>query len=150
MEELSHEIDRHYDKYFKGGIAVALNLNSSSDGNIAILGEVRNPGRYTIGNSISPFFALAMAGGALNTGNKSGVVVVKRQPDGHVEWRVVNLDRDSGEPLGPEIALTPQDMLLVPKTGIANLNLFVSQYLWGMTPLPASMNYNLNPLLGPK
>ena len=42
---------------------MALNLNSSSDGNIAVLGEVRNPGRYTIGGPVSPFSALAMAGG---------------------------------------------------------------------------------------
>ena len=135
---------------FGGGISVALNINSSSDGNIAVLGEVRNPGRYTIGNPVSPFFALAMAGGALDTGKKSQVVVVKRQPDGHVGWHVVNLDLDSSAPLGPEIALAPQDMLLVPKSGIANLNRFVEQYLWRMTPLPASMYYSLNPLLGPQ
>jgi polysaccharide export outer membrane protein len=132
---LSREVERQYDRIFRGGISLNLNLNSSSDGNIAVLGEVRNPGRYTIGNPVSPFFALAMAGGALDTAKKSQVVVVKRQPDGRVGWHVVNLDLDSGEPLGPEIALAPQDMLLVPKTGIANLNLFVEQYIRRLIPL---------------
>ena len=150
LGRLSREVEGQYDRLFRGGISLALNLNSSSEGNIAVLGEVRNPGRYTIGSPVSPFFALAMAGGALDTGKKSQVVVVKRQPDGHVGWHVVNLDLDSSAPLGPEIALAPQDMLLVPKSGIANLNRFVEQYLWRMTPLPASMNYSLNPLLGPQ
>lgn len=132
---LSLEVERQYDRIFRGGISLNLNLNSSSDGNIAVLGEVRNPGRYTIGNPVSPFFALAMAGGALDTAKKSQVVVVKRQPDGRVGWHVVNLDLDSGEPLGPEITLAPQDMLLVPKTGIANLNLFVEQYIRRLIPM---------------
>ncbi len=139
LSDLSREVEIQYDRVFKGGIALALNLNSSSDGNIAVLGEVRNPGRYTINNPISPFFALAMAGGALDTAKKSQVVVVKRQPDGRVGWHVVNLDLDSGRPLGPEIALAPQDMLLVPKTGIASINLFVDQYI--RRTLPLSVGY---------
>jgi polysaccharide export outer membrane protein len=139
LSDLSREVESQYDRVFKGGIALALNLNSSSDGNIAVLGEVRNPGRYTINNPISPFFALAMAGGALDTAKKSQVVVVKRQPDGRVGWHVVNLDLDSGRPLGPEIALAPQDMLLVPKTGIASINLFVDQYI--RRTLPLSVGY---------
>lgn len=139
LSELSREIERQYDGFFRGGISLALNLNSSSSGNIAVLGEVRNPGRYTINNPTSPFFALAMAGGALDTAKKSQVVVIKRTPDGRVGWHVVNLDVDSGQPLGPEIALAPQDMLLVPKTGIANLNLFVDQYI--RRPIPLSIGY---------
>jgi polysaccharide export outer membrane protein len=135
LGELSRDIERQYNDVFRGGIALALNLNSSSDGNIAVLGEVRNPGRYTINSPISPFFALALAGGALDTAKKTQVVVVKRQPDGRVGWHVVNLDLDSGRPLGPEIALAPQDMLLVPKTGVASLNQFVDQYIRKMLPM---------------
>jgi polysaccharide export outer membrane protein len=138
LTDLSREVEHQYDEVFRGGISLALNLNSSSDGNIAVLGEVRNPGRYTINNPISPFFALAMAGGALDTAKKSQVVVVKRQANGRVSWHVVNLDLDSGRPLGPEIALAPQDMLLVPKTGVASLNLFVDQYIRRMLPVGAS------------
>lgn len=147
LAELSKEVESAYERVFRGGIAVALNLNSSSDGNIAVLGEVRSPGRYTITTPVSPFFALAMAGGALDTARKSQVVVVKRRADGRVGWHVVNLDVDSHRPLGPEIALAPQDMLLVPKTGIANLNLFVEQYVRRLLPLPTGMgfSYDLTP-----
>jgi polysaccharide export outer membrane protein len=150
LSELSREIEARYDEIFRGGISVAFNLNSSADGNIAVLGEVRNPGRYTIGNPISPFFALAMAGGALDTAKKSQVVVVKRQPGGRVAWYAVNLDLDSGRPLGPEIALAPQDMLLVPKTGIANLNVFVDQYIRRLMPMGASYSTDNWTLWGPK
>ncbi len=143
---LSAELDEKYNRVFRRGIAVALNLSSSSDGNIAVLGEVRNPGRYTINNPVSPFFALAMAGGALDTAKKSQVVVVNRRADGKVSWHVINLDIDSGKPLGPEIALSPQDMLLVPRTGVANLNTFVDQYIRRMMPVPTGLGfgYNLN------
>lgn len=146
LSGLSHEIEKQYDRLFKGGLSLALNLNSSSDGNIAVLGEVRNPGRYTIGNPVSPFFALAMAGGALDSAKKSQVVVVNRKPDGRVGWHVVNLDINSGKPLGPEIPLAPQDMLLVPRTSVANLNQFVDQYIRRMMPVPTSLGfgYNLN------
>jgi polysaccharide export outer membrane protein len=147
LAELSMEVEAKYDRVFSKGISLALNLNSSSEGKIAVLGEVRNPGRYTIVTPVSPFFALAMAGGALYSGAKSQVVVVKRRPDGRVDWHVVNLDIDSGRPLGPEIALAPQDMLLVPRSGVANLNLFVEQYLRRMTPVPSNLGfgYNLTP-----
>jgi hypothetical protein len=72
---------------------------------------------------------------------------VKAQPDGHYTWQVVNLDIDSGAPLGPDVPLSPKDMLLVPKSGVASLDLFVEQYIRRLTPVPvgASMNYNLNP-----
>jgi len=140
LADLSREIEHLYDGIFRGGISMTLNLSSSSDGNIAVLGEVRNPGRYSINNPISPFFALAMAGGALDTAKKSQVVVVKRQPDGRIGWHVVNLDLDSGQPLGPEIALAPQDMLLVPKTGVASLNVFVDQYMRRMLPVGVSFS----------
>jgi len=135
LAQLSCEIERRYDEVFRGGISLALNLNSSSEGNIAVLGEVRNPGRYTINGPTSPFFALAMAGGALDTAKKSQVVVVKRHPDGSVAWHIVNTDLESGRPLGPEIALLPQDMLLVPKKGVASLNVFVDQYIRQMLPV---------------
>lgn len=146
LSGLSEEVDMKYDRVFRRGIAVALNLTTSSDGNIAVLGEVRNPGRYTINNPISPFFALAMAGGALDTAKKSQVVVVSRRTDGKVGWHVVNLDVDSGKPLGPEIALSPQDMLLVPKSTVANMNTFVDQYIRRMMPLSTGVgfSYNLN------
>ncbi|MEI6563090.1 MAG: polysaccharide biosynthesis/export family protein [bacterium] len=146
LPELSREVEKKYDLLFRRGISVSLNLNSSSVGNIAVLGEVQNPGRYTISSPVSPFFALAMAGGAKETGRKSQVVVVSRRPDGKVGWTVVNLDIDSGQPLGPEIALAPQDMLLVPKTGVYSLNLFVEQYIRRMMPVNTSMGfgYNLN------
>lgn len=146
LPDLSREIEKKYDLLFRRGVSVNLNLNSSSVGNIAVLGEVQNPGRYTISSPVSPFFALAMAGGAKETGKKSQVVVVSRRPDGKVGWTVVNLDIDSGQPLGPEIALAPQDMLLVPKTGVYSLNLFVEQYIRRLLPVPTSMGfgYNLN------
>jgi polysaccharide export outer membrane protein len=150
LSDFSREIEARYNGIFRGGISVTFNLNSSADGNIAVLGEVRNPGRYTIGNPISPFFALAMAGGALDTAKKSQVVVVKRQPGGRVAWYAINLDLDSGKPLGPEIALAPQDMLLVPKTGIANLNVFVDQYIRRLMPMGASYSTENWTLWGPK
>lgn len=140
LRDLSRETEERYDRVFRGGISLALNLNSSADGNIAVLGEVRNPGRYTVVNPVSPFFALAMAGGALDTAKKTQVVVVKRLAGGRTAWHSVNLDLDSGKPLGPEIALAPQDMLLVPKSGVANLNLFVDQYIRGI--LPVSVGYS--------
>lgn len=150
LSDLSREMEERYDAIFRGGISVALNLNSSAEGNIAVLGEVRNPGRYTINNPISPFFALAMAGGALDTAKKSQMVVVKRHPANRVVWYVINLDLDSGRPLGPEIALAPQDMLLVPKTGIANLNMFVDQYIRRLMPVGASYSTENWTLWGPK
>lgn len=143
LQGLSQDIDAKYNTVFRKGIAIALNLSSSSDGNIAVLGEVRNPGRYTINNPVSPFFALAMAGGALDTAKQSQVVVVNRSADGRVGWHVINLDIGSGKPLGPEIALGPQDMLLVPKTGIANLNVFVDQYI--RRAIPLSVGYSSGP-----
>jgi polysaccharide export outer membrane protein len=145
--ELSREVEARYGRVLRGGIAVTLNVESSSESNIAILGEVRQPGRYGIVNPVSPFFALAMAGGALESAKKSQIVVVKRRPGGKVAWHVVNLDLNSGAPLGPEIPLESQDMLLVPRNGIASLNLFVEQWIRRMMPLPGGfgLSYDLNP-----
>lgn len=125
-----------YDEMFNYGVAIHLNLISRR-GNTAILGEVGRPGLYPLYEARHPLFGLAMAGGKRDTADLKNVVILKRQPDGSLSRHFVNLKnpRKNDNAL---VMLEPQDILIVPMSGIANVNLWVEQYIRRSLPLPTS------------
>jgi protein involved in polysaccharide export with SLBB domain len=147
MRELSVELEHRYREVFGAALSVTLNMITSNTGNVAILGEVKNPGVFTVSADVHPLHALAMAGGGLDTANLKDAVLIKRQPDGSAVRYRVNLAAPLAAHGGDlNIALGPRDILVVPRSGVANANLFVDQYLTKMIPfrLGAGAYYDLN------
>lgn len=125
-----------YDELFNFGVALHMNLIARR-GNTAILGEVGRPGLYPLYEARHPLFGLAMAGGKRDTADLKNVVILKRQPDGRLSRHFVNLKnpRKNDNTL---VMFEPQDILIVPMSGIANVNLWVDQYIRRSLPLPTS------------
>jgi hypothetical protein len=62
-------------------------------------------------------------------------MVIRRGPENRVLAMMVNMQRvHDGTDLGQDIYLKPYDIVYVPKTAIASVNLWIEQYLTRMVP----------------
>ena len=140
------KIEKTYEKQFSGTLGVTLSLISSMKSNVLVLGEVKNPGLYSIRDSIPAVHALGMAGGALNTADTKHAFLLRRRSSGELSREVIDLAIERKKK-NTEIALVQaEDILIVPKKGIAKANLLIEQYLRRMIPVNVGfgLTYRLN------
>lgn len=107
-------------------------------------GEVRNPGTVRLASGMDPLQAVIAAGGLLDTAKSKRIVIIRRGPDGTPMLRYVNL-RDyvrHGVATGIE-PLTSQEVVFVPKSSIAEANVWVDQYINRLLPFSRSVNYSI-------
>jgi protein involved in polysaccharide export with SLBB domain len=109
---------------------------------IIVGGEVANPGLVELpGPRIGALEAVMLAGGFQPTARRNEVVVLRRANDGGVMLRTVDLHAPLiGRGQDP-IPLVRHDMVFVPRSTIAEVNLWVNQYVRGILPLDAGFNY---------
>ncbi|GAM99019.1 hypothetical protein U91I_02656 [alpha proteobacterium U9-1i] len=116
---------------------------SFSSRQVFVGGEVARPGIYEMPANIDAFQAVALAGGFLTSARRSDVLV---------------LSRASGQSTVSEVDLSPRamragfpnaqplqryDVVYVPRSGIAQVNLFMQQYVRDALPIQFSFYYDL-------
>lgn len=94
-------------------------------------GEVATPQVLPLEGGMSVMQALYRAGGTLPTANMASVVLIRKGP--HGEPRPYHLDlSDAAIARGSrdtQVALQPSDVIYLPRSPIANANLWVQQYI---------------------
>lgn len=109
---------------------------------VLVLGEVGQPGLYDLPGPIGALEAVAIAGGFEDTANRSEVGIIRRAPDGGAMLRAVDLKASlRGIEGGDSIPLQRFDIVYVPKSGIADANLFVQQYIRDLLPFNLGFSY---------
>jgi len=105
---------------------------------IFVGGEVKDPGAKAVKGVLSINQAIMTAGGVLETA-KTGHIVVLRQVSGEPQPHLLILDlrslRDDGER-----RIHPGDVIFVPRSAIAEVDLFVKQYITSLLPFGFSLN----------
>ena len=116
---------------------------------IIVGGEVANPGLIELpGPRIGAMEAVLLAGGFETTAQRSEVAILRRARDGGIMLRVVDL-RAAMRGEGPDsIPLARHDVVFVPRSDIAEVNLWVDQYVRGILPLDEGFNFLLYESLG--
>ncbi len=111
---------------------------------IFVGGEVRLPGVETITGPTDVLQGVMLAGGLLPTARMDEVVVIRRRADRRPMLRTVNLKAliSSGAP-SEDLHLEPYDVVYVPRSDIAEFNLFVDQYINQAIPFQKSINANI-------
>jgi protein involved in polysaccharide export with SLBB domain len=106
---------------------------------------VTNPGVQPYLDGLTLSQAIHHAGGFLKTANREQVVVIRRHRDGRVSGHAVDLEalEKQAVPDG-DVALQPLDQVFVPKTQIANINVWVEQYIKNNIPVN-SLGVGLTP-----
>jgi len=105
-------------------------VNSFGDQRVFVMGEIEIPGDHAFHKDMTALGAIAQAGGFRNTAQRGQVLVFRRT--GPEACEVFPLDMrdamDAEHPVG-DLGLRPFDIVHVPKTFIANLNVFVDQWM---------------------
>ena len=124
-------------------------LAEASGNQIYVGGEVKVPGIYPLPARLTVMRALVSAGGTLETASLARVVVVRDNGTPNPEIRFVSLSKPvKGEMCSADIPLQPRDIVMVPKSAIAEADLFVKQYINDLIPFSKQIGaqYNLGTL----
>jgi protein involved in polysaccharide export with SLBB domain len=129
--ELSAAITSAYSQYFLKSNSVVIVRRPASE-RIFTAGEVRNPGQFDLAQGAQTVLqSIAASGGVTDNATLDSVILVRRLP-GQIQPMVVELDLRralSGKEPQQDLALMPNDLVYVPKSGAADLNLAVHLFL---------------------
>jgi polysaccharide export outer membrane protein len=103
------------------------------------------PGAQPLVGALTVLQAVMAAQGLKDTAQAGEVIVLRAQGEGEPSQIKVDLaGLMSGRPGARDLALMPQDVVLVPRSGVASLNVWVDQYLRRNLPINFGVNYTIN------
>ena len=112
-EEVAELIKKKYDEYIIDP-QVNVSLDKAASYRYSILGDIAQPGVRLMTHRMTVTEAIAESGGVLSTGNKSKVVVLRRQKDGTLGQIAVNVDAIYKGKVADSTYLAPGDQILIP------------------------------------
>lgn len=112
-EQIQEEMKKRLDEYIIDP-QVTVSLDKAVSATYSVIGDVGQPGVRTMTRRYSITEALAMAGGVLETGDKSKVVILRQQADGNVRPIFVNVKKIERGQAKEMAFLVPGDQVIVP------------------------------------
>ncbi|MGF1462989.1 MAG: polysaccharide biosynthesis/export family protein [Maricaulaceae bacterium] len=113
---------------------------------IFVAGEVGTPGAFPLPGPIGVFEAVALAGGLEETARADQIAVLRRGPQGGLMLRVVDFEQAAREGgFSDDIPLRRGDIVFVPRSAIAEVNLFVEQYIRDSSPVELNTGLAIAP-----
>lgn len=140
-EELAAELQAGWSKHFADP-RVTVVVREFATRNVFVGGEVGADGIVPLRNQMTAVSAVIAAGGFMATAQLSNVIVVR---DAGGKPEALKLDaRKVLDGSAPDLALAPFDVVWVPKSKIARVNLWVEQYVKHLLPinLTGALQYN--------
>jgi protein involved in polysaccharide export with SLBB domain len=125
VEEVSEIIRQRYDEYIIDP-QVTVSLEKASSYRYSILGDVAQPGIRLMNHRMTVTEAIAEAGGVLPTGNRSNVLVLRRQSNGILSPIAVNVSAIYKGKAPDNTYLVPGDQILVPGNKLKTLQKIMS------------------------
>ncbi|HJU93687.1 MAG TPA: polysaccharide biosynthesis/export family protein [Pyrinomonadaceae bacterium] len=113
VEQVAEIITKKYDEYIIGP-QVTVSLDKAASYRYSIVGDIAQPGIRLMNHRMTVTEAIAEAGGVLNTGDKSKILVLRRGPDGKLAQIPVNVSAIYKGKAPDNTYLVPGDQILVP------------------------------------
>lgn len=113
VDEVAELIKKSYDEYIIDP-QVSVSLDKASSYRYSVIGDVAQPGIRLMNRRMTVTEALGEAGGVLQTGDRSKVVVLRRQADGNLTPIAVNVSAIYKGKAPDLVYLVPGDQVLVP------------------------------------
>lgn len=99
-------------------------------------GEVSKPGVVTLNGPETVAQAIQEAGGMLKTAHEKEVILIRQQPGGRPKGYAIDMRPVLyGDHPDNDVPLRPYDIVFVPRSKIANADLFVEQYIRELLPI---------------
>jgi len=133
------ELDADLTKRYTGELAdpqVSVIVRKTGLNRIYIDGQIGNPGIVTIAGGMTLYQAIQRAGGLLEGAHRKQIILIRKGPDGQPVGRSIDIRpiQDGSNP-GVDVPLQPLDMVYVPRSKIAEVGLFVKQYIRDALPI---------------
>ena len=125
VDEVAALITKKYDEYIIDP-QVTVSLDKASSYRYSVIGDVGQPGIRLMNHRLTVTEALAEAGGVLPTGNKSRVVVLRRQANGVLSPIAVNVSAIYKGKAPDNTYLVPGDQIVVPGNKLKTLQKIMS------------------------
>lgn len=113
VEQVAEIIKKKYDEYIIEP-QVTVSLDKAASYRYSIVGDIAQPGIRLMNHRMTVTEAIAEAGGVLNTGDKSKILVLRRGPDGVLAPIQVNVSAIYKGKAPDNTYLVPGDQILVP------------------------------------
>ena len=125
---------------------VAINVQGAiTSQRVFIGGEVARPGVQPLVGPLTVVQAVMAAEGLKESAQPREVVVLRSDAQG--ARRAIKLDLAAvmaGADGAPDILLAPYDVVIVPRSGISNVGLWVDQYIRKVLPVNLGLSYSIN------
>ena len=120
VDEVAELIKKQYDEFIIDP-QVTVSLDKASSYRYSVIGDVGQPGIRLMSHRMTVTEALAEAGGVLQTGNKSKIVVLRRQANGILSPIAVNVSAIYQGKAPDSTYLVPGDQIIVPGNKLKTL-----------------------------
>lgn len=137
-----------------GATDVTVSVTRSVGLSVYLSGEIRLPSVLPIDGNLTLMQSLARAGGMLTSAHAESVLLIRNRDDGGLSVNKVDVERIlRGE--APDPYLQPRDVVFVPRSPIAQVGLYVEQYINAIIPKAVQLQLgwystrvtNTNPVL---
>ena len=112
---------------------------------IFVGGEVGQQGTYTLPGPVGALEAVFMAGGFSTSAQTNHVVILRRHQNGRMMARLIDFRDGLNNPrtLADTVQLRRGDIIFVPRSDVAEVGLFMQQYVRNALPVDIGLSYNL-------
>jgi protein involved in polysaccharide export with SLBB domain len=115
---------------------VIVSVTRYSEKFIYVAGQVARPGTVAYRRGLTPLQAITASGGFRESARYDSVILMRTGGDDEAfVARKLNLLQTTNDGVREPVALAPHDVLFVPRTDIADANIWVRQHLTDMIPL---------------
>jgi polysaccharide biosynthesis/export protein len=140
--ELSADITKAYSQYFVKPTAVVI-VREFTGYRVFTSGELRTPGQLNLLTGAQTVLeSIAASGGLTEDGTLTSVILIRRLPS-QAKPMVAELnlaDALSGDDPSQDVTLMPNDFVYVPRSGMADFNAAMQQYLFRNLNLSTSIS----------
>src|ERR1700683_978370 len=133
--QLADAINQAYSKELKNPSAT-VHVQNMPSRQVFVEGQVNHPGSFALQPGMTALQAIADAGGQTDEADLDSVVLIRRDACGRADGSKLELASATNKPeSGEDPMLMPHDTVVVPRSSISNVDLFVKQYIRDVLPV---------------
>jgi protein involved in polysaccharide export with SLBB domain len=142
---LAEQLAEQYSKNLRDP-RVSVAVKASTQKGVFVGGEVARPGHVPYRPGLTVVQAIMEAGGPKDTARVDQVVFLQRVREDQYQATKIDLAKtlETGQ-TDADPSLGPSDVIFVPKSTIAKMNLFVQQYILGLLPVRPGIGISVVP-----
>ena len=133
--QLADDLNQAYSSELRSP-SISIHIKNTPGRRVYVEGEVTKPGAIMLQPGITTLQAIAEAGGLTDSAGGDQAILIRRDACGSPQGSSVDLSRAVNKPHhGDDLVLLPSDILVIPRSKIANADLFVKQYIRDLLPI---------------